>query len=205
MALSTVVAGRRARRTGAPVPYGWRESAVASWSGMRGVVTVATALALPVTVRGGADFPDRQRVVLVSLLVVLATLVVQGLTLAPLIRVLGVATAVDMRADVRRLHRVAAEAALERIRDADGVSDEVRKAVLRQYESRLGYRQDVLDLVDGDTGGMRAAKDLRRLLARATEAERDAVLQARRRGEVSSAAADDVLFDVESRALRYEG
>jgi CPA1 family monovalent cation:H+ antiporter len=110
-----------------------------------------------------------------------------------------------MRADVRRLHRVAAEAALERIRDADGVSDEVRKAVLRQYESRLGYRQDVLDLVDGDTGGMRAAKDLRRLLARATEAERDAVLQARRRGEVSSAAADDVLFDVESRALRYEG
>jgi CPA1 family monovalent cation:H+ antiporter len=144
-------------------------------------------------------------VVLVSLLVVLATLVVQGLTLAPLIRVLGVATAVDMRADVRRLHRVAAEAALERIRDADGVSDEVRKAVLRQYESRLGYRQDVLDLVDGDTGGMRAAKDLRRLLARATEAERDAVLQARRRGEVSSAAADDVLFDVESRALRYEG
>jgi CPA1 family monovalent cation:H+ antiporter len=205
MALSTAVAGRRARRTGSATPYGWRESVVASWSGMRGVVTVATALALPVTVRGGADFPDRQRVVLVSLLVVLATLVVQGLTLAPLIRVLGVATAVDMRADVRRLHRVAAEAALERIRDADGVSDEVRKAVLRQYESRLGYRQDVLDLVDGDTGGMRAAKDLRRLLARATEAERDAVLQARRRGEVSSAAADDVLFDVESRALRYEG
>jgi CPA1 family monovalent cation:H+ antiporter len=205
MALSTALAGRRARRTGSATPYGWRESVVASWSGMRGVVTVATALALPVTVRGGAGFPDRQRVVLVSLLVVLATLVVQGLTLAPLIRVLGVATAVDMRADVRRLHRVAAEAALERIRDADGVSDEVRKAVLRQYESRLGYRQDVLDLVDGDTGGMRAAKDLRRLLARATEAERDAVLQARRRGEVSSAAADDVLFDVESRALRYEG
>jgi CPA1 family monovalent cation:H+ antiporter len=110
-----------------------------------------------------------------------------------------------VRADVRRLHQVAAEAALEQLREAEDVDDEVRKAVIRQYESRLGYRHDVLDLVDGDTGGEDAARQLRGLLARATEAERDAVLQARRSGEVSTSAADDVLFDVEARALRYEG
>ena len=78
------VGGRGAR--GSAIPYGWRESAVASWAGMRGVVTVATALALPVTVAGGGSFPAREEVVLVALLVVLVTLVVQGLTLAPLIR-----------------------------------------------------------------------------------------------------------------------
>jgi CPA1 family monovalent cation:H+ antiporter len=205
MSLSTALAGRRARRTGSATPYGWRESAVASWAGMRGVVTVATALALPVTAHGGGPLPYRRDVVLVSLLVVFVTLVGQGLTLAPLIRRLGVASEVDVRSDVRRLHRVAAEAALEQLREADDVDDEVRKAVIRQYESRLGYRRDVLDLVEGEAGGDQAAGQLRGLLARASEAERDAVLQARRSGEVAPAAADDVLFDVEARALRYEG
>jgi CPA1 family monovalent cation:H+ antiporter len=170
---------------------------------MRGVVTVATALALPATVAGGAGFPARDQVVLVSLLVVIVTLVLQGLTLAPLIRRLGVAGTADVRADARRLHRVVTEAALEQVRDADDVPPEVREAVVQQYESRLGYRRSVDGLVDGDVGGERAGEHLRRLLARATEAEREAVLEARRRGDVSPAAADDVLFDIEARALRY--
>ena len=205
MFLASGVAGRRARRRGSATPYGWRESAVTSWAGMRGVVTVATALALPVTVEGGGDFPARTEVVVVALLVVVVTLVLQGLTLAPLIRKLGVASSADVRADVRALHRTVTEAALDAVRDADDVTPEVRDAVVRQYEGRLGYRRDVLDLVEGETGGDAAPDELRRLLGRASEAERDAVLDARRRGDVSTAAADDVLFDVEARALRYEG
>jgi monovalent cation/hydrogen antiporter len=205
MFATSAAEGRRARRTGSATPYGWRESAVASWSGMRGVVTVATALALPMRVHGGGPFPDRGQVVLVALLVVVATLLVQGLTLAPLIRRLGVAGAADVRADVRRLHRLTAQAALERVRSAEDVPDAVRKAVLGQYEGRLDYREQVLGLVDGEESDGRAAAQLRDLLALATDAEREAVLDARRRGEVSPAAADDVLFDVEARALRYEG
>ncbi|WP_138761012.1 Na+/H+ antiporter [Modestobacter altitudinis] len=197
------LAGRRARRSNSATPYGWRESAVASWAGMRGVVTVATALALPATVDGGGPFPAREEVVVVALLVVIVTLVLQGLTLAPLIRNLGVAGDADVQADVRRLHRTVTEAALGELQRADGVSPEVRDAVVRQYEARLGYRRSVQDLVDGKAGGDDAGRQLRELLARATEAERDAVLDARRRGDVAPAAADDVLFDVEARALRY--
>jgi monovalent cation/hydrogen antiporter len=204
MFTASALAGRRARRSGSATPYGWRESAVASWAGMRGVVTVATALALPNTVEGGSPFPAREQVVLVSLLVVVVTLVLQGLTLAPLIRRLHVASSADVQADVRRLHRLVTEAALDQLRDIDDVPAEVREAVVHQYESRLGYRRHVDDLVDGDVGGNRAGEHLRTLLRRATEAEREAVLQARRRGDVSPAAADDVLFDVEARALRYE-
>jgi CPA1 family monovalent cation:H+ antiporter len=204
MSAASALTGRRARRTDSATPYGWRESAVAAWAGMRGVVTVATALALPHEVRGGGPFPARAQVVLVALLVVFVTLLLQGLTLAPLIRRLGVASTVDVRLDVRRLHRIAAEAAVQHLREAGDVPEQVRAAVLRQYESRLGYRQQVLDLVDGADSGREAGTQLRRLLARATEAEREAVLRARRRGEVSPAAADDVLFDVEARALRYE-
>src|SRR4051812_699330 len=198
------LAGRRARRQDSAAPYGWRESAVASWAGMRGVVTVATALALPLSVDGGGAFPSRDEVVLVALLVVVVTLVAQGLTLAPLIRRLGVASDADVGADVRRLQREVTAAALDRVRRADGVPEDVRAAVVRQYQARLGYREEVLQFVDSGRGGDDAARHLRGLLARASEAERDAVLEARRRGEVSPAAADDVLFDVEARALRYE-
>ncbi len=199
-----LLAGRRAARAGSAIPYSWRESAVASWAGMRGVVTVATALALPVTVGGGEAFPAREEIVLVALLVVLVTLVVQGLTLAPLIRGLGVASEADVQADARRLHRQVAEAGVEHLRQVDGANPAVRAAVLEQYESRLRYRRQVEGLVDGDTGGDEAGPQLRDLLAETTEAEREAVMEARRTGEVSSAAADEVMFDVEARSLRYE-
>jgi len=204
MFTASAVSGRRARRQDSATPYGWRESAVASWAGMRGVVTVATALALPRTVDDGSAFPFRDEVVLVALLVVVVTLVVQGLTLAPLIRRLGVAVDADVGADVRRLQRDVTQAALDQLRRTDGVPEEVRDTVERQYEARLDYREEVQQFVDGDRGGDDAARQLRDLLARASEAEREAVLAARRRGEVSPAAADDVLFDVEARALRYE-
>lgn len=204
MAAAALLRGRRARRSGEPTPRGGREATVAAWAGMRGVVTVATVLALPATVDGGGPFPRRTEVVVVALLVVVVTLVLQGLTLGPLVRLLGVASEADVRLDVRRLQRTVTQAALEQIRSADDVPEQVRDAVLRQYESRLGYRDRVLDIVDGEAGGDGGGRHLRRLLEQATEAEREAVLEARRRGDVSTAAADAVLFDVEARALRYE-
>ena len=148
---ASAVQGRRARLAGSVVPYGWRESAVASWAGMRGVVTVATALALPVTVAGGQAFPFREEVVLVALLVVIATLVVQGLTLAPLIRRLGVGTEEDGAAEMRDLGRRATQAGLERARGAEDVPHAVRAAVVAEYESRLRHAGEMEDLVGAKT------------------------------------------------------
>jgi monovalent cation/hydrogen antiporter len=65
-----------------PEPISWREAVLEGWSGMRGFVTLATAVALP------ASFPQRDLAVLTAFSVVLATLVLQGLTLTPLIRLL---------------------------------------------------------------------------------------------------------------------
>ncbi|AYD01829.1 cation:proton antiporter [Neorhizobium sp. NCHU2750] len=72
-----------ARRAGRPEPATIKQAILAGWCGMRGLVTLATAFALP------ADFPQRDMVVLAAFAVVLATLVAQGLTLVPLIRFLG--------------------------------------------------------------------------------------------------------------------
>jgi CPA1 family monovalent cation:H+ antiporter len=203
MFTASLLAGRKARRSGSALPYGWRESAVASWAGMRGVVTVATALALPLTIDDGSAFPARNEIVVVALLVVVVTLVLQGLTLAPLIRGLGVAKEGDPRADARDLHRLVTQAAIDQVRRADDVPEPVRDAVLQQYESRLAYRGQVQQLVEGDLGGEQAGEHLRSLLGRATEAEREAALEARRSGRVSPGAVDDVLVDIEARALRF--
>ncbi len=204
MFLASRLAGYRAARTNSAAPYGWRESTVASWAGMRGVVSVATALALPTSIEGGGAFPAREEIVLVSLLVVLVTLVLQGLTLTPLVRKLGVATESDVGTDVRRLQVEVTTAALELVRRADDVPEDVRETVARQYEARLRYRRDVEDLVDGRPEDEATGTALREMLARASGAERQAVLEARQRGDVSPAAADEVLFDVEARALRYD-
>ncbi len=80
-----------ARSHGRPEPATLNQALLAGWCGMRGLVTLATAFALP------ADFPQRDMVVLTAFAVVLATLVVQGLTLAPVIRLLGL----DRRAEGR--------------------------------------------------------------------------------------------------------
>jgi CPA1 family monovalent cation:H+ antiporter len=91
---------------------------------MRGLVTLATAFALP------TDFPQRDLIVVSAFAVVLATLVVQGLTLSPLIRLLGLNEDDDHRERVTA-QRALADAALEAVADAPGgVADEVR----RQFE-----------------------------------------------------------------------
>ena len=114
---SNSLARGRARRRDVPWPSGWRESAVVSWAGMRGVVTVAAALALPASIEGGDIFPGRDEIVVVALSVVLATLVLQGLTLGPLTAFLGVGRHGDDSAEVAELRRRAAQAALDHLRD----------------------------------------------------------------------------------------
>ncbi|MEV6289330.1 Na+/H+ antiporter [Streptomyces sp. NPDC051896] len=66
----------------------WRAPAVASWAAMRGVVSLAIAFSIPLTVHGGAPFPQRNLILFLTFTTVIGTLVVQGLTLAPLIRLM---------------------------------------------------------------------------------------------------------------------
>lgn len=72
-------------RTNEPNP-GWRSVFLIAWSGMRGVVSLASALAIPLTVAGGYDFRDRNLILFITFVVILITLVLQGLSLKPLIR-----------------------------------------------------------------------------------------------------------------------
>ena len=94
---------RLPHRKTAPPPD-LRELAVISWSGMRGIISLATALALPLTLRGGQAFPQRSLLLFITFVVILVTLVLQSLTLPWLIRRLGVTEpAAESIADEQRL------------------------------------------------------------------------------------------------------
>ena len=99
-------------------PPTWGQGVVVAWSGMRGLVTLATAFALP------SGFPQRDLVVLTAFAVVLATLVVQGLTLAPLIRQLQLDRVEDPASNLADARRILAGVGLEKI-DALGAGNDL--------------------------------------------------------------------------------
>lgn len=201
-----------ARRRDAGVPAGWRETAVASWAGMRGVVTVATALALPSVSDDGATLPWRESVVLVALSCVLVTLVAQGLTLTPLVQRLGVGSGTDEADEVSDLQTRALQAAADALRAAEaetpGGEDPAFRAALFRYEGYLraheafGHALDAAADVAGEEGTAAMTDRFRAALRRGIDTEREVVLRARAAGDVTPAAADEVLDDIEARAAR---
>jgi CPA1 family monovalent cation:H+ antiporter len=92
---------------------------VLSWAGMRGIVTLAAAFAIPETLPDGSPFPFRDLILLCAFAVVLGTLVLQGLTMAPLIRAMGLTDDDPVGREIRLGRTHAYGALLEAIRDDD--------------------------------------------------------------------------------------
>lgn len=152
----------RAHRRGEPAPASVRQGVLVGWSGMRGLVTLATAFALP------ADFPHRDLAVLTAFAVVLATLVVQGLTLGPLIRWLGLDRGEAFLGELALARVALADAALATLSDETG--DEAE---------HLRYEYAIARNAADDPADTRPAHRRRELGLRAIAAER-AQLEARR-------------------------
>jgi CPA1 family monovalent cation:H+ antiporter len=68
----------------------WKNVLIVAWTGTRGVISLATALAIPLTLRNGSPFPHRNSIIFLAFIVIFITLVVQGLSLPLLIRWLGI-------------------------------------------------------------------------------------------------------------------
>ena len=174
----------------------WQSRVVLAWSGMRGAVSLAAALALPLTTDAGSSFPNRELIVFLTFSVILGTLVVQGLTLPKLI------DAVDLEDDSRleekedtKARIYAAEAALARLEelaDEEWVREDTADRLRRLYDFR---RNRFKARFDGDDDGAieQRSTDYQRLLRELIEAERVAVRALRRDRRIS----DDVMRRVE--------
>jgi monovalent cation/hydrogen antiporter len=106
---------------------------VVGWSGMRGIVTLAAALALPIET-GGAAFPFRDLIILTAFAVVLGTLVVQGLTLGPLVRTFRLRDDDPVTREVETARDRALGAAVALL---DGLDSEIARLVREEFTSHL--------------------------------------------------------------------
>lgn len=136
-------------------PLNARESTALTWAGTRGVITLAAMFAVPLVRTNGSRFPDRDLLLLCAYLVVLVTLVGQGLTFAPLLRRLGLRANETEDAQVRNEARLAAIAAATAVINEMAAEHEIPASVattlrdsLRQRAQRTRDRISVLEEAD---------------------------------------------------------
>jgi CPA1 family monovalent cation:H+ antiporter len=178
----------------------WRAVAVIGWSGLRGVVSLAAALALP------AGFPGRDLILFFTFTVILVTLVGQGLTLPAVVRALGLAPEADQAGAEAQARALMAESALGRLDDLESewpTHKELIDTLRSQYEHRASHAE----VPEGAEAGAAEQELLehtqirRELIA----AERRAAFDLRERGVI----ADDLLRrierDLDLEELRAEG
>lgn len=187
---------------------GWRERLILSWSGLRGAVSLAAALALPL------DFPERDLIVFLTLAVIFATLVVQGLSLPWLIRALGVKGDDEVAAEVHLARVAANDVAVDHLRairneDTDRWNPATER-LLRRYElrqRRLQVQGELLAAVaderpDADELAGRFYRH-QALIREVLDAQRSELARMRASGEVGSAAMRTIEreFDLEDARI----
>ena len=177
----------------------WRHAIIVAWSGLRGAVSLAAALALPTAIASGAPLSHRHLIIFLTFSVILVTLVVGGLTLPVIVRLLELPS--DTAEADRELERGVlgmSEAALKELESiaAEGSLDESElRRLRRRYEHRRkhvrGHPEDELAALDAEE----------RLVA----AERRALLEMRDRGEIDNTVLRELerLLDVTEETSRH--
>jgi monovalent cation/hydrogen antiporter len=168
----------------------WRERIVNSWAGMRGAVSLAAALAIPLTTDSGAAFPGRDLILFVTFGVTLFTLVVQGPSLPVLIRALGVReSGEEERSEELRGRLAIADAALGRIDELSGVdwtNDESIERVRALYEFRRRRFKVQAGKAPDEDGIEERSLQYQRLMHQIFDSQRETLVELRDGGEVSS-------------------
>jgi CPA1 family monovalent cation:H+ antiporter len=178
--LSAVIARRGERRSS------WPAAAVVSWAGARGVVPLAAALSVPLLRADGTPLPQRELVLLLTTAVIVTSLVVQGLTLAPLVPRTGIS--VDLR-DVHREHTAVrarlARAALAHLDQIDN-SETAAQFAIEQLRHSWTQRLHRIQPADGhDCSGPSPSALYRRLRHDLLEVESAELDRLHRRGEIT--------------------
>jgi monovalent cation/hydrogen antiporter len=184
----------------------WQGALVLTWAGMRGAVSLAAALALPLTTDAGAPFPDRDLVVFLTFTVILGTLVLQGLTLPGLIRVCDLEDDGSAEKEEAKARIHAAEAALARLEELVD-EDWVREDTAERFRGLYGFRQRRFRSrfePDGDTSVEDRSTDYQRLRRELLDAERDAVVQLRREGHIDDEVMRRVVRDLDLEDQRLD-
>src|SRR3954447_4623307 len=188
-----------------PVPP-WQSIFMVAWCGMRGAVSLAAALALPLTTDSGAAFPQRDLIIFLTYSVILSTLLVQGLTLEMLIERLQIHDDGSTEARENKARIKAAKAAIERIDELigeDWVRDESAERMKRLYEFRIRRFKARFD--DEDDGSIEdGSQAYQRLRHEVLEAERQKVVSLRNDGHISDEIMHRIERDIDLEDVRLD-
>src|SRR3954452_1156778 len=182
---------------------GWRPRLVVAWAGMRGAVSLAAALAIPLETDAGSAFPDRNLIIFLTFAVIFATLVLQGLTLGPLIRRLGITG--DGDDEEIRARLAATTAALQRL-DELAAEDWTRDDTVQRMRGMYEYRQRRFKAQAGkieDDGYEDRSMAYQRTIQAVLAAQREALVALRNEGTISNEVMNRVVreFDLEESRL----
>jgi CPA1 family monovalent cation:H+ antiporter len=182
-----------------------KNAAIVAWAGMRGVVSLAAALALPLTLADGRPFPERDLLIFLTFAVILATLVGQGLTLPLFIRALGVVADGDDHEEAHA-RMAAAEAAVQRIEE---LAEEWpgHLELIDALRAQYGHRASHVEMHHSDIPLDESEQELlehRQIRGSVIEAEREALNQMRERGALSDDVFRRLERDLDLEELRME-
>lgn len=188
------------------LPHGmnWGEVAIVAWAGLRGADTLAAALAVPLVTASGEPFPARAEILFLAFVVIVVTLVGQGLTLPWLIRRLHVASDESEAQEERLARRATVAAALGRL-DALAQQESSAGKLAEALRQRYAHQADLLDdaAESGQTSSHVALHErLQREVLAAQQAE---VVRLRDEGEISDQVMRRVQRDLDLEQLRVEG
>jgi CPA1 family monovalent cation:H+ antiporter len=161
-------------------PYpAWQNLAIVAWTGMRGVVSLAAALAVPLTLANGTPFPGRDYILFITFCVILATLVLQGLSLPALIQRLGIVDDGLANLEERTARLKANEAAMAYLDELNGrYPPEIVDRLRVEYADRIRQLEACAN-VDGDHSDDAMAPSFENLQQEALDVERRIIIQLR--------------------------
>ncbi len=192
---------RRILHQDAPLPPA-RQIFIVGWTGMRGVISLAAAIALPQTLANGAPFVQRDLIIFLTFSVILVTLVLQGLTLPPLVRALGLAGVAGRNCEEEEARRIILEAALgylEKTRAEDGSNpDEIYDDLEQHYRHRLATLKGDANDAHTDHHGLtvKLSRDVLRV-------ERQTAVRLRNEGRINDELLRDLEHELDLSEARY--
>jgi len=191
---------QRARRVGAGPRL------VVAWSGMRGAVSLAAALAIPLTTDTGAAFPQRDLIIFLTFAVIFFTLVVQGLSLPMLIRRVGVTPDGTEETEELRARLVATRAALTQLDDLEA-EEWTRNETIERMRALYQYRKRRFAARAGkieDDGYEDRSLIYQQMVQIVLAAQRDALIRMRSDGELSNEVMNRVIRELDLEESRLE-
>jgi CPA1 family monovalent cation:H+ antiporter len=183
----------------------WQQTALIAWTGMRGADSLAGALAIPLLLPNGEPFPGRNLILLLTFYVIFGTLVVQGLTLAPLVHWLGIVDDHVTEKEERLARLKANEAALAHVEAMESLQRARPKTIERLRSEYLDRIQQLRSEGPPEKSGRRLfSRDFEELAREALETERDTVINLRNEEVINDQALRRIQRDIDLAEARLQ-